>query len=301
MNRILYRILIGAATSLLLCTGVSAQKTSTYKRLPNGRYVSEKPRKAHRAVSQEDEMPVGLALGVSVPDGVTAQCAVRIIPQLTIRAGVGFFPKLQVYKRTFDLGDAAQMQSYRDALGYTPQVYTKAAYGNLNGQLMLDWHPMENGFRVSGGIYLGAPKVHAHGMMIDAKTKESIMKQESSLDPNNMPSITISDDNDASQSVTIQPSSEAALDATATLGRTVRPYIGIGYGQMAPSDKPVSFFIDLGVLLAGKARIASPNVIAGDPNVLVDFDASVQDVVYKAQFLPVLNVGVAIRLGEPIQ
>lgn len=295
MKRFLYRSLIGVITSLLLCTAISAQKTSTYKRLPDGLYVAEKPKKASRATSQENEMSVGLALGVSVPDGVTAQCAVRILPQLAIRAGVGFFPKVQVYKKTFDLGDAAEMQKYRDALGYTPWVDTKASYSNLNGQLMLDWHPMKNGFRISGGVYLGAPKVDAHGMLIDAKTRESIMKQESSLDPNNMPSISIIADDD-SQRVTIQPSGEAALDARITLGRAVRPYIGIGYGQMAPSDKPVSFFIDLGVLLAGKARIASPNVIAGDPNVLVDFDAAVQNVVYKVQFLPVLNIGAAIRL-----
>lgn len=295
MKRFLYRSLIGVITSLLLCTAISAQKASTYKRLPDGLYVAEKPKKASRATSQENEMSVGLALGVSVPDGVTAQCAVRILPQLAIRAGVGFFPKVQVYKKTFDLGDAAEMQKYRDALGYTPWVDTKASYSNLNGQLMLDWHPMKNGFRISGGVYLGAPKVDAHGMLIDAKTRESIMKQESSLDPNNMPSISIIADDD-SQRVTIQPSGEAALDARITLGRAVRPYIGIGYGQMAPSDKPVSFFIDLGVLLAGKARIASPNVIAGDPNVLVDFDAAVQNVVYKVQFLPVLNIGAAIRL-----
>lgn len=295
MKRFLYRSLIGVITSLLLYTAISAQKTSTYKRLPDGLYVAEKPKKASRATSRENEMSVGLALGVSVPDGVTAQCAVRILPQLAIRAGVGFFPKVQVYKKTFDLGDAAEMQKYRDALGYTPWVDTKASYSNLNGQLMLDWHPMKNGFRISGGVYLGAPKVDAHGMLIDAKTRESIMKQESSLDPNNMPSISIIADDD-SQRVTIQPSGEAALDARITLGRAVRPYIGIGYGQMAPSDKPVSFFIDLGVLLAGKARIASPNVIAGDPNVLVDFDAAVQNVVYKVQFLPVLNIGAAIRL-----
>lgn len=296
MNRFLYRTLIGVITSLLLCTAVSAQTTSTYKRLPDGLYVTEKPKKASRATSQENEMSVGLALGVSVPDGVTAQCAVRILPQLTIRAGVGFFPKVQVYKKTFDLGDAAELQKYRDALGYTPWLDTKASYSNLNGQLMLDWHPMENGFRISGGVYLGAPKVDAHGMMIDAKTRESIMQQASSLDPNNMPSITITADDDDSQTVTIQPSGEATLDARVTLGRAVRPYIGIGYGQMAPSDKPVSFFIDLGVLLTGKARIASPNVIAGDPNVLVDFDAAVQNVVYKVQFLPVLNIGATIRL-----
>lgn len=295
MKRILYCSIIGAIASLLLCTETVAQKSSSYRRLPDGRYVTSKQGATQKS-SAESNLSVGLALGVSVPDGVTAQCAVRIMPQLAIRAGVGFFPKVEVYKKTFDLGDAAEMQKYRDALGYTPQVYTKASYSNLNGQLMLDWHPMENGFRISGGVYLGAPKVDAHGLLINAKTRESIMKQESSLDPNNMPSITIIADDD-SQRVTIQPNGEAALDATVTLGRVARPYLGIGFGQMAPSDKPVSFFMDLGVLLSGKARISSPNVINGDPNLLVDFDPKVQDIVYKAQFLPVLNMGLAIRLG----
>lgn len=204
---------------------------------------------------------------------------------------------MQLFKKTIEFGDAVKQQSYEDALGYTPQLSTKFAYSNLNGQLMLDWHPGGKGFRVSAGVYLGAPKVDAHGMMIDAKTGESIMKNQSTLDPNNMPSITIFDANDETQRVTIQPTSEAALDATVTLGRVARPYLGIGFGQMAPSDKPVSFFMDLGVLLSGKVRIASPNVINGDPNLLVDFDPNVQDIVYKAQFLPVINMGLAIRLG----
>lgn len=297
MKRILYCSIIGAIASLLLCTETVAQKTTTYKRLSDGRYVTAKPKKATRATSQEDKMSVGLALGVSVPDGVTAQCAVRLMPELAIRAGVGFFPKMELYKRTFEFGDAVKQQSYEEALGYTPQLSTKFAYSNLNGQLMLDWHPGGKGFRISAGVYLGAPRVYAHGMMIDAKTGESIMKKQSTLDPNNMPSITIIDDNDKDQRVTIQPSSEAALDATVSLGRVARPYLGIGFGQMAPSDKPVSFFMDLGVLLSGKARIASPNVINGDPNLLVDFDPTVQDIVYKAQFLPVVNMGLAIRLG----
>ena len=287
---------MGAIVSLLLCTSVVAQESSSYKRLPDGTYVTSK-QGATQKNSAQSNLSVGLALGVSVPDGVTAQCAVRIMPQLAVRAGIGFFPKMQLFKKTIEFGDAVKQQSYEDALGYTPQLSTKFAYSNLNGQLMLDWHPGGKGFRVSAGVYLGAPKVYAHGMMIDAKTGKSIMENQSTLDPNNMPSITIFDANDETQRVTIQPSSEAALDATVTLGRVARPYLGIGFGQMAPSDKPVSFFVDLGVLLSGKVRIASPNVIAGDPNLLVDFDPKVQDIVYKAQFLPVLNMGLAIRLG----
>lgn len=300
MKRILYHAMMGAITTLLLCTVATAQSDSSYKRLSDGRYVTTKQDKAQKHSSQ-NSVSVGLALGVSVPDGVTAQCAVSLMPQLALRAGVGFFPKMDLYKQTFAFGDAAKQQSYEEALGYTPQLSAQIAYSNLNGQLLLDWHPAGNGFRISAGAYLSAPKVHAHAMMIDAKTGESIMKQQSTLDPNNMPSITIFDANDESQRVSIQPSSEATLDATVTLGRTVRPYLGIGYGQMAPSDKPVSFFIDLGVLLSGKVRIASPNVIAGDPNMLLDLDPKVQDIVYKAQFLPVLNMGLAIRLGGAAQ
>ena len=296
MRRILSCTIMGAIVSLLLCPNVFAQDNSYYKPLSDESFVTEKLATPQKGSSQSN-ISVGLALGVSVPDGVTAQCAVRIMPQLAVRAGIGFFPKMQLFRKTIEFGDDVKQQSYKEALGYTPQLSTKFAYSNLNGQLMVDWHPGGKGFRVSAGVYLGAPKVDAHGMMIDAETGESIMENQSTLDPNNMPSITIFDANDEDQRVTIQPTSEAALDATVTLGRVARPYLGIGFGQMAPSDKPVSFFVDLGVLLSGKARIASPNVIAGDPNLLVDFDPKVQDIVYKAQFLPVLNMGLAIRLG----
>ena len=300
MKRLLCCTMMGVIASLLLCPMTFAQDNFYYEPLLDDAYTTDKLETSQK-ISSQSTLPIGLALGVSVPDGVTAQCAVRIIPQLAVRAGIGFFPKMQLYKKTFEFGDAAKQQSYEESLGYTPQLSTKFAYSNINGQLMVDWHPAGKGFRVSAGIYLGAPKVQAHGMMIDAKTGESIMKQQSTLDPNNMPSITIFDANDESQRVTIQPSSEATLDATATLGRVVRPYLGIGFGQMAPSDKPVSFFVDLGVLLSGKVRVASPNVIAGDPNLLIDFNPKVQDIVYRAQFLPVLNLGLAIRLGRAAQ
>lgn len=297
MKQLLNRLMGGVATCLLLSTLLSAQESPSYKRLADGRYVvsgASQPMKP----TNEGLSGIGLAVGVSVPYGTFAQLGFRIIPQLAVRGGIGFFPKKQLYsKADFDFGNPTEMQEYTKALGYTPGIDAKVAYSNLSGQLLLDWHPFGRGFRLTGGLTFGSPQVHVHAMLIDTKTGRSIMEQESNLDPNNMPRITIQDANDPSAGVTLQPSGDASADVSILWQRNVKPYVGIGYGQIAPKSG-VSFFFDLGVLFTGKVGLASPNAIAGDLNTLLDYDPKVQDIVYKAQFLPVLNFGIAIRLAS---
>lgn len=289
MKKHIHRLIAGVIACLLLTATVNAQEPKTKK------VVMSTPATAASTVNESTAL--GLMVTLSSPYGLVAQVGYRIFPEFTVRGGIGFFPKIELLSRTLDLSGIPQMDQYKEQLGYTPVIDGSASYSNLSGQLLLDWHPWGTGFRLTGGVTFGMPKVQVHGMLVNAKSSKSIMDQESGLDPNNMPRITISDANDPSASVTIQPNGDASLDATILWRRGVIPYAGIGYGQVAPY-KSVSFFFDFGVLFTGKIGLASPNVIAGDPNTLLEYDPRVQDIIYKAQFVPMINMGISIRLAS---
>ena len=90
MKRLLCCTMMGVIASLLLCPMTFAQDNFYYEPLLDDAYTTDKLETSQK-ISSQSTLPIGLALGVSVPDGVTAQCAVRIIPQLAVRAGIGFF------------------------------------------------------------------------------------------------------------------------------------------------------------------------------------------------------------------
>lgn len=110
-----------------------------------------------------------------------------------------------------------------------------------------------------------------------------------------MPKFKIKGSNEPEELI-IQPSPQATVDVTLNLGRTFQPYFGIGYGYAVPKSR-VSFILDVGALFNGKATISSPNVIQGNPNMI--FSIAGDQVIkarYYTQILPVLNLGVSIRL-----
>ena len=254
--------------------------------------------KAQEAPAKE-AIPVhqkfGIVVAASVPEGIVLQAAYKIIPELVVRAGVDFFPTISVYNDSFSLGNSAAMAEYKNRLGYVPNADAQFKFGNLSGTLLLDYHPWRNGLRVTAGVLFGAPKVTARAMLVNSSTGASIMDGATPLDPNNMPKITISDQENPSDAVTIQPGGDASIDADVYVGRTVRPYVGIGYGYAVPNT-PVSFFMDFGTIFGGKPRVKSPNVIEGDASGLVDYSEAAQKVAYFTQVLPMLNLGISIRL-----
>ncbi len=245
--------------------------------------------------TSKDGMAVGMAVGLGIPDGTNLGVGMRFIPELTVRAGIGFIPAIQAYKHQFQIEDVQEIKAYKDALGYVPAVNGTFKISSTRGHLLLDYHPFKNKFRVTAGIYIGAVKMRVEGQLIDFNTQKSIMENNTTLDPNDMPKISIYDSNFPDDKLVIQPNENASVAVSVLLGRTIQPYIGIGMGYHVPHSR-VAFVGDLGVLFAGKARVTSPNVLSGDLNKMADYSKEAQMILYYSQIIPVFNIGMSIRL-----
>lgn len=243
----------------------------------------------------KNKIGVGTAIGIGIPDGANISVGVKFMPELTVRAGLGIIPKIQVFKHRFTIEDVDAMKSYKDALEYVPGVNSTFNISSTRAHLMVDYHPFRNFFRVTAGLYMGAVKLGVAGQLINAETGKSIMNESSTLDPNDMPKISIYDNATPDDKLTIQPDKDAKVSADVRLGRTIQPYLGVGFGYYVPNSK-VSFICDLGVLFSGKAHATSPNVLAGDLNKMADYSKEAQKILYYTQILPVLNLGVSIKL-----
>ncbi len=245
--------------------------------------------------NSKDGVVVGMAVGLGIPDGANLGVSMRFIPELTVRAGIGFIPTTRAYKHQFQIDNVQEIKAYRDALGYVPAVDGTFKISNTRGHLLLDYHPFKNKFRITTGIYIGAIKIGVEGQLIDFNAKKSIMENNTTLNPNDMPKISIYDSNSPDDKLVVQPSGDASVTASVLLGRTIQPYLGIGTGYYVPHSR-VSFIWDLGVLFAGKAKASSPNVLSGDLNKMADYSKEAQMILYYSQIIPVLNIGMSIRL-----
>ena len=140
---------------------------------------------------------------------------------------------------------------------------------------LLDWHPMANGFRVSGGLVYNNNKINA------------IAK------PN------------AIGSYEIQGNTYSAANAGQINGnidfRKVAPYVGIGWGNAISDDKGWGFSADLGALIQGSPRTSLTNTGCTGPNceqLATDVAAEnkkLDDEVNKFKAYPVVRVGLSYK------
>lgn len=249
--------------------------------------------------SEDNKIGIGGAITLDVPHGIRLDAGVRIIPELSIRAGVSFLPNIQPKGGRVQEVD---LSTYKETLGYTPELHAKGQVSSLAGQLMLDYHPFRSGFRITAGMFIKGPRGTVQALLIDPSTGRSIMEspEQNLLNPNNMPVITFQlvNNNDnpiAGEAVSFQPSADASMALSLDIGSSIQPYVGIGYGYAVPRSR-VSFILDVGALFSGGMKFSSPNAIKGDPNILLKLHKTAMDIDYYTRILPILNLGVAIRI-----
>ncbi len=246
--------------------------------------------------AREGENGFGVAVGAaaSFPHGVKLEAGVRLTSHLCARAGVSFLPGINAYDNEVSNIEIGQ---YKSILGYNPTAQIKAVASSKAGHLLMDFHPFRDPFHITAGIYLGRPVATADILLLNPQG-ESIMQDQTMLDPNNMPKVTITNSTDPNQTVTLQPSPDATLQASLHLGRRVQPYVGLGSGYAVPQS-PISFSIDFGIIFNGKMQISSPNITNGNADFLLDYSGNktISDLVYYTQILPVLNIGVNVRIN----
>ncbi|MBN1670757.1 MAG: hypothetical protein JXR37_06985 [Kiritimatiellae bacterium] len=133
--------------------------------------------------------------------------------------------------------------------------------------VLLDWHPSETGFRVTGGLIFNNNRI------------------DMTADPNDRVDI-----NDVEYLIT-----EASGDITFN---AVAPYLGMGYGDAAGS-KGWRFAFDVGVMLQGSPDV-SVQAVAADPSMQAALDADVEEEVSELEddyawfmLYPVITFGVS--------
>ena len=148
-----------------------------------------------------------------------------------------------------------------------------ADIGFTSGVVALDVHPMANGFRLSGGLYLG-------GRDLD-------------LDASPTAPVEIGD-------VVFTPEQVGTLNGRSEWN-TAAPFIGLGFNNGAHALKRFGFQAMLGVAYIGEPDVtltAQDGLLADDPVFLAQLaqeQADLADDLDDLQFYPLLNLGLSVR------
>lgn len=222
--------------------------------------------------------------------------ATKFSSKLTLRAGMDFLQINRKVKRF----DPTQISAVRDALidieseiGYKPNIDMKYKYKLFTGHAVGDYHPFSdfNSFFVSAGLYFGKPNLNFNVMLTNPKTGRTIM--EDLEDPEDT-EVEITDTN--GKSYTIKPTDDGQAIIDALFGNSVKPYLGLGFGESVPKNR-VGVKFELGAYYSGKMKFESPNVVQGDVNELVLLGQDyVAKAIYWTKWLPVMSLGLTIKL-----
>lgn len=167
--------------------------------------------------------------------GIGLQAATPINDYFKLRAGIDF---IGFKTSTFDISLDDPDGVFDEAFGYTPDYKMKGELNFTNGNVLVDFHPTKGIFHLTAGVFIGANKLKASGFLADnngnpAQLKEGITE---------WPYL----DFDGHR-LTLD---DANLDATLQLGKTIKPYFGLGVGR-AIANKRVAFKFELGMIYQG--------------------------------------------------
>lgn len=137
-------------------------------------------------------------------------------------------------------------------------------------EALLDFHPFENGFRITGGVVLNNNEIELKG----SSDNETI------------------DIGDA----TYPSSAVGELVGKATFDEVV-PYLGLGFGNAVADDVNFTFSFDIGILFMGSADVTldATGSLADDPafqSELSKEEDDAQDIADDIKIYPVLSFGV---------
>ena len=143
----------------------------------------------------------------------------------------------------------------------------------LTVSALLDWHPFDSGFRITGGVLY-------NGNDVDAEGKRTNL------------SYTIGD-------VTYTAAEIGTLTGTIDVN-SVAPYIGIGWGNAVGKDKKWSFVFDLGVIYQGSPEVAlsANGTLSSDATFLTELEKErreLEDDLDSYKYYPVIAFGVSYK------
>jgi len=215
-----------------------------------------------------------LLAGLAVAGPAAADVAVGV------RAGT---PGLGI-EVTFGLTETLNARMGYAAFNYDDEIEeTDVTYdGKLklrNPSLLLDWHPFKGGFHLSAGVVKANTKVKAEA------------------EP--------TDDEFEFDDEVFQASEVGEVNGKIEMGKSIAPYIGLGWGNPVDKNGRVTFMFDIGAIYAGKpdvnlnatcgAAIANTARCTQLLNAVQVEEDDLADEVDRFKWYPVLNLGIAVR------
>lgn len=192
---------------------------------------------------------------------------------LTIQAGtlgaeLGFVKNLNP-KLNARLGVAFMTYSYSGDTGGEDPVAYEVDMNLFSAGLLVDYHPFENFFRLTGGLVFNNNIFEA-----SAEAVNTYEYDESTYTPEEIGKLTGE----------MKP------------GLPISPYVGLGIGNPVSSDKKLGFYMDLGILYTGSPKVT----LDADENTMIypsaDQDEQVEEDLSGIQIYPVLEIGMSYQL-----
>ncbi|MEE9348155.1 MAG: hypothetical protein V3U82_08165 [Robiginitomaculum sp.] len=199
-------------------------------------------------VAMAGDFGLGLSVGTS---GVSAEVKTNMSDKLVLRGAYNYF----------DL----DVDEVYDGIAYTGK-FDMSTFGGF-----ADFHPMGNGFLLSGGAYLG----------------------DKGLTLNSAPTgnVTIGD-------INYTPAQVGTLKSTVELA-SLAPYAGLGFDNFGMTDGAFSVNLRLGVMMTGTPEVdlqSAGGLLSGNPLLEAEIareEANIADEIDKYKFFPVISIGTA--------
>lgn len=225
-------------------------------------------------------LSVGLNIGIL--SGVGIDAGTYVSDHVGLRAGFSYL-KTPSFDNDFDAWvEEGQHANYN----YEATVKANARVNLSTFKVLADYYPNKKWpFHVTGGFYIGASNIvtvdaYADDIKVDGKTykREDIKNWYIDLDDTRI------------------KAKDGKVDAAITTW-SVKPYVGIGFGNTVPMKHRVGVMGELGVMFHGKPKITSKT----DPNItthIAETEGSEKffDVMHKIVGIPVLNIRICGRI-----
>lgn len=225
-------------------------------------------------------LSVGLNIGIL--SGVGIDAGTYVSDHVGLRAGFSYLKS-----PSFEYEVDAWVEDKQHAnYNYEATVKANARVNLSTFKVLADYYPNKKWpFHVTGGFYIGASNIvtvdaYADDIKVDGKTykREDIKNWYIDLDDTRI------------------KAKDGKVDAAITTW-SVKPYVGIGFGNTVPMKHRVGVMGELGVMFHGKPKITSK----ADPDIMThvaEADESDEffDVMYKIVGIPVLSIRICGRI-----
>lgn len=225
-------------------------------------------------------LSVGLNIGIL--SGVGIDAGTYVSDHVGLRAGFSYL-RTPSFENDFDAWvEEGQHANYN----YEATVKANARVNLSTFKVLADYYPNKKWpFHVTGGFYIGASNIvtvdaYADDIKVDGKTykREDIKNWYIDLDDTRI------------------KAKDGKVDAAITTW-SVKPYVGIGFGNTVPMKHRVGVMGELGVMFHGKPKITSK----ADPDIMThvaEADESDEffDVMHKIVGIPVLSIRICGRI-----